>query len=105
SRVAITYTYYCVCQMVKPKTAREPPGKMDHTTSPPPEAHATTQAVLQKLELTLQSHTSQFERILQAILDTKTTLEAKIGSVTEDLNILRTDQHALADRVSELEKD
>ncbi|KAJ1189108.1 hypothetical protein NDU88_005859 [Pleurodeles waltl] len=78
---------------------------MEHATSSSSEPYANTQVALQKLELTLQSHTSQFEKILQAILDTKITLEAKIGSVTEDLNILRTDQHALADRVSELERD
>ncbi|KAJ1162468.1 hypothetical protein NDU88_002936 [Pleurodeles waltl] len=60
---------------------------MDPGTPPSSEAHATMQLALQKMELTLQSHTSQFEKILQAILDTKTTLEAKIGSRWTSSNI------------------
>ncbi|KAJ1184385.1 hypothetical protein NDU88_001192 [Pleurodeles waltl] len=77
---------------------------MDTPDAPSKEQDTTFQA-LRQMELTLRNHTSQFERVLQAIVDTKTTLESKISEVTMDVNLLRTDHCAQADRVADVEKD
>ncbi|XP_069057755.1 transmembrane protease serine 9-like [Pleurodeles waltl] len=57
-------------------------------------------ASLQQLSEMLRSHSSQFDKLLQAILDIKTTLEGKIDSLALEVNLLRVDQCKLADRVS-----
>ncbi|KAJ1141822.1 hypothetical protein NDU88_008150 [Pleurodeles waltl] len=57
------------------------------------------------MEVTLHNHTSQFKKVPQAILDTKTTLETKIDAVTLDGNLLRTDHWVLVERVTETEND
>ncbi|KAJ1119974.1 hypothetical protein NDU88_008157 [Pleurodeles waltl] len=63
------------------------------------EQDSTAQA-LQQMEITLRNHTSEFEKGLQAIIETRTTLESKIGAVVANVGLLRADQRVLADRVS-----
>ncbi|KAJ1118281.1 hypothetical protein NDU88_006476 [Pleurodeles waltl] len=67
--------------------------------------HGDVNLVLRQMENTLRNHTSQFEKVLQAIVETRTTLESKIGAVVADVGLLRADQRVLADRVSEMQKD
>ena len=62
-----------------------------------------TTGALQQLKSTLSKHSKQFEKILAAILDTKTMLETKIDAVTNDVNLLGADHHKLTDRVGEVE--
>ncbi|KAJ1215112.1 hypothetical protein NDU88_002722 [Pleurodeles waltl] len=57
------------------------------------------------MELTLRNHTTQFEKVLQAIVETRPTLDAQIGAVLVDVGLLRADQRALADKVSETQRD
>ena len=63
-----------------------------------PSGHTTKQ-----LEKTLHKHTDMFDKILQAIQDSKVTLETKIGEVQAEINLLRADHTKLTDRVSESE--
>ncbi|KAJ1201266.1 hypothetical protein NDU88_005079 [Pleurodeles waltl] len=60
---------------------------------------------LQQMDAKIHNHTSQFEKVLQAILDTKTSLETKIDAVTQDVNLLRADHGKLSERVAETETD
>ena len=90
--------------MGKPKstrTAAEPGAEqIQALTNPPSEAEVEA---LRNFGATLDTHSKQFEQILQAIRDTKNTLEAKIDTVALDVGILRADHRKLADRVSEME--
>ncbi|KAJ1168814.1 hypothetical protein NDU88_000727 [Pleurodeles waltl] len=72
-------------------TQGQAPGDQHHTPS------------LQSLESTLMSHSSQFEKVLQAIMDTKTSLETRIDTVSQDLNILRVDHGKLSDKMKTTE--
>ena len=59
--------------------------------------------MLRGLESTLDIHTHQFEKILNAIKETKCALEAKIDTVALDVGLLRADHKKLTDRVTEVE--
>ena len=61
-------------------------------------------ATLGDLNTLLASHTTQFEKILAAIQDTKNTLEAKIDNVALDVGLLRADHKKLAERVKVIEE-
>ncbi|KAJ1177855.1 hypothetical protein NDU88_003107 [Pleurodeles waltl] len=67
----------------------------------PPAGLDLTSHALQQMDATLHIHTSQFEKVLQAILDTKNSFEAKIDAVTLDVNLLRADHRTLSGRVAE----
>ncbi|KAJ1100209.1 hypothetical protein NDU88_005296 [Pleurodeles waltl] len=56
-----------------------------------------------RLETTLRSNSAKFEKILHAILDTKTSLETKIDTVSLEVNLLRADHRKLAERVTQAE--
>ncbi|KAJ1206730.1 hypothetical protein NDU88_002131 [Pleurodeles waltl] len=88
--------------MGKPRPAKTPAMTVEMAGMPSGGLDSTSQA-LRQMEATLQGHTSQFKKVLQAILDTKTTLEMKIDAVTLDVNLLRTDHRALVERVAEME--
>ncbi|KAJ1193285.1 hypothetical protein NDU88_002584 [Pleurodeles waltl] len=74
--------------MGKSKMAKAPSGARDALDAPTKEQDTTVQA-LRQMELTLRNHTSQFEKVLQAIVETKTTLESKIGEVVADVGLSR----------------
>ncbi|KAJ1188479.1 hypothetical protein NDU88_005240 [Pleurodeles waltl] len=52
------------------------------------------------MNTTLQGHSNQYEKLLQAVLDTKLALEVKIDSVVQEVNLLQVDHHKLADSVA-----
>ncbi|KAJ1195760.1 hypothetical protein NDU88_005028 [Pleurodeles waltl] len=58
---------------------------------------------LYKVTETLAAHSTQMEKVLQAILDTKTSLEGKIDTVVAEVNILRMEHRKLANRVTTTE--
>ena len=58
---------------------------------------------MQQLELTLQTHTSMFDHILQAIQDSKVALEAQIGAIQMESGLLRADHAKLSAHVAETE--
>ncbi|KAJ1146948.1 hypothetical protein NDU88_013200 [Pleurodeles waltl] len=58
---------------------------------------------LRKMSETLAAPSAQFTKVLQAVLDTKTSLERKIDSVVLEVNLLRTDQRKLSERVATTE--
>ncbi|KAJ1126050.1 hypothetical protein NDU88_004463 [Pleurodeles waltl] len=83
--------------MVKPKPPK--PQLMADAKGLNPAGLAGAQAdALQQMNQTLQAHSAQFDKLLQAVLDTKTTLEAKIDSVVIEVNLLRADHRKLVDR-------
>ncbi|KAJ1198726.1 hypothetical protein NDU88_002565 [Pleurodeles waltl] len=85
--------------MVKPKPPR---GQSETgTKTPPPETNMEAAAVaLRKVTETLATHSIKFDKVLQAVLETKTSLEAKIDSVTTEVNILRAEHRKLLERVT-----
>ena len=88
--------------MVRPKQPRsEPEQAADQTQTQ--NRSPDSPDMMQLLQATLEGHSKQFDKILQAIQDTKTTLETKIDTVALDLGILRADHRKLAERVTELE--
>ncbi|KAJ1180596.1 hypothetical protein NDU88_005817 [Pleurodeles waltl] len=87
------------------KVCQDTSGATMDATEKPATGLDTTSQTLRQMEVTLHNHTSQLERVLQAILDTKTTLETKVDAVTLDVNLLRSDHQALAERVTDTERD
>ncbi|KAJ1109217.1 hypothetical protein NDU88_006580 [Pleurodeles waltl] len=86
--------------MVKPKPPR--PHLLADVEELNPAGPAGKQAAtLQQMNRTLQAHSAQFDKLLQAVLDTKTGLEGKIDSVVIEVNLLRADHRKLAERVSD----
>ena len=89
--------------MVKPKQAKTmaasalDAGNNDDSQTP----ELTT---LGDLNALLASHTTQFEKVLAAIQDTKNTLETKIDNVALDVGLLRSDHKKLAERVKVMEE-
>ncbi|KAJ1136024.1 hypothetical protein NDU88_002451 [Pleurodeles waltl] len=57
-------------------------------------------ATLQQMNKTLHIHSAQSDKLLQAVLDTKVTLEVKIDSVAQEVNLLPVDHRKLAKKVS-----
>ena len=88
--------------MVKPKqikTTTVPETETENNAvNPTPENE-----IMGKLGTILATHTTQFEKILTAIQDTKNALEAKIDTVTLDVGLLRSDHKKLAERVTSVE--
>ncbi|KAJ1157255.1 hypothetical protein NDU88_009970 [Pleurodeles waltl] len=58
-----------------------------------------TLETLVELDTTLKSHSAQFDRVLQAVLDTRTSLEARINAIGIEVNLRRVDHHNLPERV------
>ena len=54
--------------------------------------------MLRGMESTLDIHTQQLEKILNAIKETKCTLEAKIDTVALDVGLLRADHKKLSEK-------
>ncbi|KAJ1161783.1 hypothetical protein NDU88_002264 [Pleurodeles waltl] len=54
----------------------------------PDEEVMESDGMLRHLKATLNPDSTQFQRILQAIMDTKTALESKIDSVSLDVELL-----------------
>ncbi|KAJ1185848.1 hypothetical protein NDU88_002635 [Pleurodeles waltl] len=52
---------------------------------------------------TLAAHSTQMEKVLQAILDTRTSLEGKTDTVVAEVNIFRMEHRKLANRVTTTE--
>ena len=88
--------------MVKPKTPRCLGATEDEPSAPPPMKPASSDPV-QGLETILAAHSKQFECILQAIQDTKSSLESKIDAITLDVGLLRADHRKLVSRVASVE--
>ncbi|KAJ1139770.1 hypothetical protein NDU88_006135 [Pleurodeles waltl] len=84
--------------MGKPKAPRAPGPKLDLTLK-----KGGVLETLAQLDTTLKSHSAQFDKVLQAILDTKTSLETRINTIATDVTLLRADHRKLADRVEEME--
>ncbi|KAJ1082321.1 hypothetical protein NDU88_002489 [Pleurodeles waltl] len=82
----------------KPKAPRAPGPELD-----PPLKEGGVLEILAQLDTTLKSHSAQFDKVLQAILDTKTSLETRIDTIATDVTLLRADDRKLADRVEETE--
>ncbi|KAJ1192956.1 hypothetical protein NDU88_002262 [Pleurodeles waltl] len=55
------------------------------------------------MNTTLYAYCIQYVKILQAIQDTKTTLETKIDTISQEVNLLHADTRKLADRVDDTE--
>ncbi|KAJ1172857.1 hypothetical protein NDU88_004699 [Pleurodeles waltl] len=78
--------------------------KNQERTAPGPVPNDQQQILtLQSLESTLQSHSVQFKKVLQAIMDIKSSLELKIDTVSQDLNLLRVDHRNLTERVKTMD--
>ena len=58
---------------------------------------------LKSLGTILEAHSTQFERILAAIQDTKCALESKIDTVALDVGLFRSDHKKLVECVVEVE--
>ncbi|KAJ1190590.1 hypothetical protein NDU88_007328 [Pleurodeles waltl] len=58
---------------------------------------------LYDLEATLQNHSTHFDKVLQAIMDSKIYLDARIDTVSLDVNLLRADHCKLTDKVDDAE--
>ena len=73
--------------MVKPKQNKTAPIMEEdlerHEGAPSPEIDS-----LKNLGTILEAHSAQFEKILTAIQDTKSALETKIDTVTQDVSLL-----------------
>ena len=82
--------------MVKPRQAKS---DADQKADQAQVRHMPTgdPATLSLLHATLEARSKQFERILLAIQDTKSTLEIKIDTVALDVCILRSDHRKLAE--------
>ncbi|KAJ1188111.1 hypothetical protein NDU88_004876 [Pleurodeles waltl] len=85
--------------MVKPKKTES---LLQHspTTLFSTAMYCTTET-LSDLEATLHEDSASLEKVLQAILDIKASLEARINTVSIEVNLLRADHRKLTDRVSE----
>ncbi|KAJ1181547.1 hypothetical protein NDU88_006753 [Pleurodeles waltl] len=88
--------------MVKPKL---PKGQLEpRPTTPSLETDTELSSnTLPKMSETLTTHSTQIEKVLQAVLDTRTSLEGKIDTLVAEVNILRTEHRKLADRVTTAE--
>ncbi|KAJ1110034.1 hypothetical protein NDU88_007389, partial [Pleurodeles waltl] len=85
--------------MVKPKPTKPQQQAQTGLLLPLDEAMST----LKQMQSRLTAHSSQFDKILQAIQDTKSSLEQGIDFVSQDVGVLRADQHKLTDRVQDAE--
>ncbi|KAJ1115111.1 hypothetical protein NDU88_003337 [Pleurodeles waltl] len=85
---------------VKLKLSKPPPQELSEALHALPKAPDASIA-LPHLGATLHAHSNQFEKILQAILDAKTSYENKIDLVSQDVTLLRADHRELTDRVKE----
>ncbi|KAJ1081929.1 hypothetical protein NDU88_002101 [Pleurodeles waltl] len=90
--------------MGKPKNVRQAALATDSSDAQLPSLNNSTHA-LQRLDAILHSHSSQFDKILQAILDTKTSLESRIDAVAQDVTIRRADHRKLSGKVGETESE
>ncbi|KAJ1090263.1 hypothetical protein NDU88_003398 [Pleurodeles waltl] len=88
-------TEECAIMAGKSKAARAQERSTPGITS----GEQQTTPSLLSLETTLQAHSTQLEKILQAIMDTKASIENRIDTVSQDLNLLRVDHRNLTDRV------
>ncbi|KAJ1108293.1 hypothetical protein NDU88_005669 [Pleurodeles waltl] len=88
--------------MMKPKQPNQS-SLADETLQFQNAAPAGGDDALRNLEATLDIHFHQFERILQAILDTKTVLETKINTVSLEVGLLRMNHWRLEEQVEDTE--
>ncbi|KAJ1204422.1 hypothetical protein NDU88_008200 [Pleurodeles waltl] len=84
--------------MGKPKAPRAPGPELDLASK-----EWGVLKTLAQLDTTLKSHSAQFDKVLQAILDTKMSLETRIDTIATDVTLLRADNRKLADGVEETE--
>ncbi|KAJ1195238.1 hypothetical protein NDU88_004519 [Pleurodeles waltl] len=69
-----------------------------------PSLEADTHSVaLRKVTETLAAHSTQIDKVLQAVLDTRTSLEGKIDVVMAEVNILCMEHRKLTNRVTTAE--
>ncbi|KAJ1209497.1 hypothetical protein NDU88_004875 [Pleurodeles waltl] len=54
---------------------------------------------MRQLENTLEKHTAMFDKVLQAIQDSKTVIEMLLGAIQIETVLFHTDQAKLAERV------
>ena len=90
--------------MVKPKAQRGLGAVEEEPCAPTPGIQASLEPG-QGLDTILATHSKQFESILQAIQDTKTSLESKIDAITLDVGLLRADHKKLVTRVATVETE
>ncbi|KAJ1105881.1 hypothetical protein NDU88_003285 [Pleurodeles waltl] len=74
-------------------------GEVSHST----DSSDTTLESLRHLETTLQTHSVKFDKVLQAILDTRTSLESRINAISIEVNLLHVDYRKLVGHVEEAE--
>ncbi|KAJ1198767.1 hypothetical protein NDU88_002606 [Pleurodeles waltl] len=76
--------------MVKPKQPK--PGNPMDSGIPPAASDSDTQiTTLLQVSETLRTHSLQFDKLLQAIIDTKSSIEGKIDAVVMEVTLLRAD--------------
>ncbi|KAJ1189179.1 hypothetical protein NDU88_005930 [Pleurodeles waltl] len=63
----------------------------------------TQTSALRKMSDTLANHTAQFDKLMHAVLETRTSLEGKIDSIAAEVNILRVKHRKLAEKVTTTE--
>ncbi|KAJ1101676.1 hypothetical protein NDU88_006741 [Pleurodeles waltl] len=84
--------------MGKPKASKAPGPELDL-----PLKEGAVLETLAQLDATLKSHSAQFNKVLQAILNTKTSLETRIATIATDVTLLQADHRKLTDHVEETE--
>ncbi|KAJ1136660.1 hypothetical protein NDU88_003075 [Pleurodeles waltl] len=87
--------------MVRPKTYKPPPPQK--TIMAMLIASPVPVGPIRQLENTLEMHTGMFDRVLQAIQDSKTVMEAQHRAIHIDTGLLRADHAKLTERVDDAE--